>query len=1007
MSAAARRAAVTAALTLTSVLVAGCGGALYLSESEVAAYRAVVGAEQNANDFLRDLDGQRVRVDFVRDGQGLRIQRSNILDTFRGTRLVIVEQLFSQVHLDRLSTQIEQALQAWVADQVAFLEHANGSRVALNPLDHASLEFLGAPTVSYLPSRQVVAFNLRLRLTVSGTLEVHGLEGLLRTLFGWLITDERYAFSLTLDDYVLPGEITLADDPPGSRIRLSLAPQPGTVSVTGVPSGDIEDAIRALAREKFSRVVAERYRTVFDYFSLTGLSLSPTGEFSVVYHDAPERAMPTVHVVVQGDQAGQLYHGRLRRNVPTAFTPVPVATRILGPPALAASGADRLELGFVTTTGQFQYASWHDGRWDSQYTSAERIFNGWRPALVATAPGQLEVILWGQDRGLYHLRRWNGRWLAPARLDDSRIPNRPLFQPTAVQAGDKVVLVFVNNAGRVYGMVFDLETAVWSDPAELPGPGASLAPAVASCGDGRVDVVYGGPRPDVTVQHSVLLPTPAHVTATTRSGFTLITPARTIGGLGADPALACSGAYQLELVGRGQGNRLLHSHYQLDQGVWDGQPFQPGWQPFQQLTDQFFGSLFAAGVDYFTAVASTRSGDVSVVTRTTDGKRLVYNRYISSRWGQAPRKAVHWRGFEHFGPDEVFGPPAVAITDPQMHVATRGGNGQVWHTSIGNDNYARFTGVPSSFIAFPFEAVVTSSGPQRTEILFPDEAGRVNYVSWRNQAGYRSQVLPSPPATSIASPLAAVSIGTGQLEVVAIGLDHAMYHWRFINGQWSAPARVGGPVISAPVLVSTGAGQLELLAVDGNSLLHRWRFVGGGWLDYGPQGSYRVGGPSFDSKSVASAGDGTVDVAIIEVGTNDVYHIRLTAMDRPVTPAMAGLNRWTLAGWDANDIALTVLSPGEARLIVQRRSDRQVFSRAVGSTGPWTTVIDPFARRLLLGGAITLGDGQVVLLAANLEDGQLYLARQRGGEATTFLPLIGQSAESRFALPTKPALTVE
>ena len=105
MSAAARRAAGTAALTLTSVLVAGCGGALYLSESEVAAYRAVVGTEQNANDFLRDLDGQRVRVDFVRDGQGLRIQRSNILDTFRGTRLVIVEQLFSQVHLDRLSSR--------------------------------------------------------------------------------------------------------------------------------------------------------------------------------------------------------------------------------------------------------------------------------------------------------------------------------------------------------------------------------------------------------------------------------------------------------------------------------------------------------------------------------------------------------------------------------------------------------------------------------------------------------------------------------------------------------------------------------------------------------------------------------------------------------------------------------------------------------------------------------------------------------------------------------------
>ena len=1008
---------VASLLKLVGVLALGaCTPGLYLSESEVAIYRSTLATEQSANEFARALAGERIEVQFVRQvtaaGARTHVRQSTILDVLRRTSLVMPEQLFRQIRLDRLSTQIDEALGRWVDGQLSLLELAADSRVQISP-ERGTLDILAAPTLTYRPGHQTVTLDLRIRVGLEGMLYLRVLDPAWGTFFGGIVpTWQSHPISLSVDDLRLRAEIGFEDAARvGSRVRLdaSLTPAPRAIAISGLP-GPLVDPVRTLAQRKFSATIHEEHALAFDYFGLTGVRLSPQGELQATYQDRPEKAVPILDLVVQG--AGfRLYHARGTGRDWTAFRPVPFPAGFAGPPALVSAAPGTLELGAVASTGQFRYAGWRHGQWWNLYQSPERMFTGSRPAMVASAPGQIEVVLLGSDGRLYHLRRMNNVWQRARRIEHPSLQQVSLAFPTAVQVGNLVVLTFGTSSGRSAVMVFDLDSQTWSAPTELQGPGPARSPAIASCGYARVDVVYVAA--DGGVYHQELIAVQSVAGPRTFGVMPVGSVRRLEGRLTGPPALTCSGFERLELVGRGPAGRVLHARYVRDVGFWEGRSIRPGWQPWEDAGGQFAGtpSLFGAAIGSTIPpeIGSTRSGDVYVVALTSGPRpQLIDNRLLSWRFGRAPVKTVHWRGFRRFGGNGPYASTALAVTDTEFEIATRGRDDALWHASLGEPHRARFAGLGRVLIGFPFDPVVLASGPGMVELLFPGEDGHVQHVSWLNGTAYRFRAVPPPPNTRIDSPVAAATVGPGQIEVVAVGRDRALYHWRFIRGGWSQqPTRVGGPVVSAPVLISTGSGQLELFAVGEDLRVHRWRFRGvdpgtgrmlARWVAYGPlANSPPVSGATFSGNWASSFGEGAVDVVLVDARTGDALHSRIHGTDSISTPHV-----WTLIQGRVRDLIVSALWTDRVHVVIQDAYDGQIVARRLG-TSVLERLFGPPDRALLLGGALSTGDRQLAVVAADPRDGRLYLSRYLGWQWSQFLP-IDDNERNRFRLPTKPAI---
>src|SRR5262249_35325676 len=182
------------------IAAVGCASRFYVSESEAAAYRANLRTASAANDLFSALQGKVIQVDFAGTGTSLHIAHSNLTETLRAIpNLFVLEQLFRQIRLDRLSAQLEEGIGAWTAARPPLVERGGEGRVRFKPLRRATIRFPSPPVVSYDAAGRRIGYEIPVTLIISGEVDVQILSGVARTLFGWLVSDGHYPLSLTID----------------------------------------------------------------------------------------------------------------------------------------------------------------------------------------------------------------------------------------------------------------------------------------------------------------------------------------------------------------------------------------------------------------------------------------------------------------------------------------------------------------------------------------------------------------------------------------------------------------------------------------------------------------------------------------------------------------------------------------------------------------------------------------------------------------------------------------
>jgi hypothetical protein len=806
----------------------------------------------------------------------------------------------------------------------------------------------------------------------------------------------------------------------------------------------------------------------YDYFALAGLRVSPAigttpTSLSVTYIPRPEKARPILHVVTRGSD-NKLYHSRKVGNVWTDFTgPLfsNVTATFPSDPALVASGPHQLELAATTANGELFHAHWRDDAWAYTRlvapTGSSSTYYCNKPAVVASAPGQVEVIVQRADGRLVHHRRVNGGWLSPVALNlPVNIGGNPYLpyyygSPAAVQAGNKIVLLAKDNYSGVFGMVFDLETATWGAYSYLPtSEMVAQKPALVSSGDLRVDCAYVGASAG-NVYHRVLTVTSNYILASSPiTGFTAGAETNIGGNVNSTPVLLASGYKQLELIARGTDNKLAHNHYvgpNSPTGVIDGQTVNAGWQGWTTLNNQYFGTATPSRIEEY-AAAATRTGKIDIAARV---KKVIYipplftqtsyplynNAYDGMRYGRTLWKTIGWRGYEQIKSQSYVGQPAMAALDQNTELAFVGAGSTVRESLMGESNAATFTDIwtlPVTSSPNAIAPVVVSSGTGIVDVFnvgmngtSPNTFSAIRHVRfingvWNSWDGFNSL---SVSGVTFNRPPAVTAYGNGQVDVVAVAQNNNIYHWRFKGGTWSTWTQLG-TAISAPSLTYTGAGQLEILTVGIDQKLYRsFLHPNSPWVtNMQLPSSFTINASYFGAQSVSSWGDGSVDAVVVNSQTGAAYHRRVGP--RNDTVAIPGFNGAparsfnSVGGVVADTMVLTAFSPTKLH-IMEKGTDGLWYSNwsrlyVPLFPGPIIVGADPQiawsgfgsigGSGLLVGGVANTGPKSMVAIAEDA-NGRVLVNRYNGAIWTGFQPVVGQTTQMQLVQPLyRPAIAV-
>jgi len=1038
------------ALTFILLNVTACTDEFYLSENEARAYQSVLSTQANANLHFDNLQGRTLNLQFDNSTGTPRLSTTNLLVEMRRTELAQLETGSSPVSLDRLRQELEKQIDTWVAGRLQLYTGANSEQARLTQLDSVWVSFLSNPTFTYDSQRQSIMFDMRVTITLNCTIEVTALNWFLDIFFD---VNGTYPLRIVINDMRLSGEASiLSPFADAGRVSLQFTPQiTGAVDVlengTSVPS-EVRDGTRELLSRNLSSRVDEIFEQRYDYFALTNIKLNPQSQLEITYKTrphwlGPDSSNPTLHVVARALD-GKLYHSRKTVGSWSSYTAVPFPSpspqpAITNDPALYHAGGGQLELAAVNTNNALVYAHWRDEVWGNQ-----QIFNpggsspstGYRgkPAIAATAPGQAEIIAQDGNGNLWHLRRVNGGWLTPALVPLSAYASLyppPYRDPVALHVGNKIVVVFVDGQSRPRAIAFDLETSLWGQPTSLNAQRfTNLAPVAVASGDGRVDLVYVGS--DGSPYHRVLDVSMVNfVSGVGSTGISIVgTETKLTETFNATPVLVASGYKQLELIGRGVGNRLYHNHFvnALAPFTVDGRAVNPGWQSWTSFVDNLYGAGITTNgqVSEFAAVA-TRTGRTELVARGYVNTpyaqtNLFHNNYESARYGSALWKTIHWRGFENAGSQVFLGRPALVAVDRNFEIVCAGnGNGLGQPTPrsahLGENNSTSFTHFASPFMRTTsnvVDPIALSSGPGMTDFIVMRDDGRPQHLRSINSGGGPVFTLTAPAGVTITK-MSATSHGNGLIELIALGSNNCLYHWRYRNLTWSSPTLLASSIISAPALLHVGAGQLELLAVDIDYRLLRWRFVGNSWTSQIIiPATFRINNTLFGQTSVSSWGDGSVDVAVINRDTQELNHRRVGPGDETCTSPLpftcpAPRVFANLGGRIWEDPVLTAFSPTKLNILTMQGLRWYSISASRHSNQFFPIPAPPDPRLLwssfeYIGGdemlvGNTAHSGSKNFAALAIRDGRIYINRNLNGCWTGFQPVIGQTTGTLFRLP--------
>ena len=298
--------------------------------------------------------------------------------------------------------------------------------------------------------------------------------------------------------------------------------------------------------------------------------------------------------------------------------------------------------------------------------------------------------------------------------------------------------------------------------------------------------------------------------------------------------------------------------------------------------------------------------------------------------------------------------------------------------------------------------------------------GRLRHIRRGDRGGSLTTLLNAPSGVTFRAQPAVVGYGNGQLEVVAVGSNNALYHWRFQNGSWSAATQLSGTVVSQPILVHLGAGQLVTLAVGTNQRLYLWYFSGGAWSSYRQVStSFLINQSLFGPLAASSWGEGSIDLALVEAQTGVLYHGRLggvtitgIAFSFALTPGRA----FTSLGGNVIDTpVLTALSATRLNILAVG-TDHALYSNwstldtssivGINQAPPivWSGYNYLGGTNVLVGGVAKAGANELIAVGTDTS-GRVLRSRYAGAKWMQLHPIIGQNPQTQLNPPLyRPAV---
>jgi hypothetical protein len=161
--------------------------------------------------------------------------------------------------------------------------------------------------------------------------------------------------------------------------------------------------------------------------------------------------------------------------------------------------------------------------------------------------------------------------------------------------------------------------------------------------------------------------------------------------------------------------------------------------------------------------------------------------------------------------------------------------------------YTKLTGATDGFAQFSalLQAHYPAGTPSgvHTDNVFPLLNPSAVWGAWESLGG----VLESPPQ--------AVAWAPNRLDIVAVGIDNAVWHRWWDGGAWGGWESLGGSVISPPTITSWAPNRLDIFALGTDSgLYHKW-WDGSAW-----GGWEGLGGILTSPPAAASWGENRLDI---------------------------------------------------------------------------------------------------------------------------------------------------
>lgn len=191
------------------------------------------------------------------------------------------------------------------------------------------------------------------------------------------------------------------------------------------------------------------------------------------------------------------------------------------------------------------------------------------------------------------------------------------------------------------------------------------------------------------------------------------------------------------------------------------------------------------------------------------------------------------------GADVVDDNPAVAAQGAgDMRAFIRGTDGALWTRAWNGSNWSAWTSLGGSLTSGP-AAAARPGGIYDVVARGPD--GAYYHRAFTPQGGWTD--FASLGGGFLSAPSVTYRQGTGQIDVIGVGLDRQLFHKAYESTGWTGWNPLGGTITAAPSIISPGPEHLEIYARGTDKQLYeKYWTPGTSWSEYIPLGGELTSG---------------------------------------------------------------------------------------------------------------------------------------------------------------------